>query len=63
MLHEELQVSKQSYGPTTNAVTKCSVSVIINLCCTDGVRWCSVDFVSGSNIKIKNKSQCILQQK
>jgi len=35
-----------------NAITKPSVSVIINLRCGDSVCLCSVDFVSGSNIEI-----------
>jgi len=42
--------------PHTNAVTKRSVSVIINLHCGDSVWLCSVDFVSGSNVESKKCS-------
>ena len=43
-----------------NAITKPSVSVIINLRCGDSVCLFSVDFVSGSNIKIWNNAQRML---
>jgi len=42
----------QSCGSTTNAVTKLSVSVIINVCCAHSVCLCSMNFVSGSRNKL-----------
>jgi len=51
-----LRVSKQlcllSCNPNPNAVTKRSVSVISNLRCAGSVCLCSMDFVSGTKVKI-----------
>jgi len=54
VLYEVSRVGKQvyCYGTTTNAVTKRSVSYIINLCYADSVCLCSTGFVSGSKINI-----------
>jgi len=43
--------------PHTNAITKHSVSVIINMRCGESVCLCSMDFVPGSNIESK-KMHC-----
>ena len=64
VLYQVLRVSEQLWlqkvslilWSYANAITKPSVSVIINLRCGDSVCLCSMDFVSGSNIEIQNNA-------
>jgi len=53
LLLQKVSVILWSYP---NAITKPSVSVIINLRCGDSVCLCFMDFVSGSNIEISNNA-------
>ena len=66
VLYQVLRVSEQLWLQKVsvilwsypNAITKPSVSVIINLRCRDSVCLCSIDFVSGSNIENWNNAVC-----
>ena len=69
MLYQVLRVSEQLWLQKVsvilwsylNAITKPSVSVIINLRCGDSVCLYSVDFVSGSNSRNRFNGHCMRQ--